>query len=56
MSSLKDKILIDGIAIAIRTNTGKVVHNDSNKCPCSKNRSVLLFITMNVIMKKKLLV
>jgi len=43
---------MEGIAIAIKTNTGKVAHKNSNKCPCKRNRSVYLFIQINNIIKK----
>lgn len=50
ISSVKYKILIEGIAMKIRINIGVMVQISSIVWPWSKNRSVnLLFIILNII-------
>lgn len=50
ISSVKYKILIDGIAMKIRINMGVIVQINSIVWPWSKNRSVnLLLIILNII-------
>lgn len=50
ISSVKYKILIEGIAMKIKINIGVMVQINSIVCPWSKNRSInLLFIILNII-------
>jgi len=52
ISSVKYKILIDGIAIKIKIIIGVIVQINSIVWPWSKNRSINLFFIINIIMKK----
>lgn len=50
ISSVRYKILMDGIAIKIKINIGVIVQINSIVCPWSKNRSInLLLISLNII-------
>jgi len=50
ISSVKYKILIEGIAIKIKIIIGVIVQINSIKCPWSKNRLInLLLIIENII-------
>lgn len=50
VSSVKYKILIEGIAIKIKINIGVIVQINSMVCPWRRNRSInLLFIILNIM-------
>lgn len=52
ISSVKYKILIEGIAIKIRINIGMIVQISSMECPWRRNRLISLLLVIKIIIKK----
>lgn len=50
ISSVKYKILIDGIAIKIKINIGIIVQINSIECPCKRLRLISLLDKKETIM------